>query len=394
LPILYVSATIKTGNKSETSTSKSEIIPSIFTPEKKPNVEVPMSMSIQDFISMIKEEKKSGAALQKAEETNLCIQQPSKKPLTSNNFEEPDPMSMSVQDLISIINVRNKSEAEKHYSVNNALQKAEETNLCIQQPSKKPLTSTNFEDPMSMSILDPISNLEEENISGAVKHYSVNDALQKVEEADFCLQQPSKKPLTSTNFEDPMSMSILDPISNLEEENISGAVKYFSFNNALQKAEEAGFCLQQPSASASPYIVLAEYNLPLLQPTEKKPEDPDPCLPRPLPILYVSATIKTGNKSETSTSKSEIIPSIFTPEKKPNVEVPMSMSIQDFISMIKEEKKSGAALQKAEETNLCIQQPSKKLVLNNSKLTTTILVIYLKIAHNISFLTFFIFLFA
>jgi hypothetical protein len=113
-----------------------------------------------------------------------------------------------------------------------------------------------------------------------------------------------------------------------------------------------------------------------------------------LPILYVSATIKTGNKSETSTSKSEIIPSIFTPEKKPNVEVPMSMSIQDFISMIKEEKKSGAALQKAEETNLCIQQPSKKLVLNNSKLTTTILVIYLKIAHNISFLTFFIFLFA
>jgi hypothetical protein len=69
------------------------------------------------------------------------------------------------------------------------------------------------------------------------------------------------------------------------------------------------------------------------------PEDPDPCPPRPLSIQYFSMTIKKGNKSETSTSN--IIPSIFTPEKKTDIQ-DMSMSIQDYIHKIEEEKKSGA----------------------------------------------------
>jgi hypothetical protein len=44
-------------------------------------------------------------------------------------------MSMSIQDVSTILKEENKSETEKHYSFNNALQKAKETNFCIQQPS-------------------------------------------------------------------------------------------------------------------------------------------------------------------------------------------------------------------------------------------------------------------
>jgi hypothetical protein len=93
--------------------------------------------------------------LQKATKTIFSIQQPSKsksekKPLTSNNeiipdekdhsiftftpkkkpnFKDPDPMSMSIQDVSTILKEENKSETEKHYSFNNALQKAKETNF-------------------------------------------------------------------------------------------------------------------------------------------------------------------------------------------------------------------------------------------------------------------------
>jgi hypothetical protein len=50
---------------------------------------------------------------------------PKKKP----NFEDPDPMSMSIQDIRTILKEINKSETEKRYPFNNALQKAKETNF-------------------------------------------------------------------------------------------------------------------------------------------------------------------------------------------------------------------------------------------------------------------------
>jgi hypothetical protein len=209
---------------------------------------------------------------------------------------------------------------------------------------------------------------------------SIQDYIHKIEEekkseAENSIFTPEKK----TDVQD-MSMSMQDYIHIIEKEKKSGAEN--SIFIAEKKTDEE--------------ISSDEYALIFTPKKKTNPDDPDPCPPRPLSIQYFSMTIKKGNKSETSTSN--IIPSIFTPEKKTDVQdlsmsiqdyihkieeeknsgaensiftpekktdvQDMSMSIQDYIHIIEEEKKSGAEnsftnfLQKAAEFNICIQQPS------------------------------------
>jgi hypothetical protein len=152
---------------------------------------------------------------------------------------------------------------------------------------------------------------------------SIQDYIHKIEEekkseAENSIFTPEKK----TDVQD-MSMSMQDYIHIIEKEKKSGAEN--SIFIAEKKTDEE--------------ISSDEYALIFTPKKKTNPDDPDPCPPRPLSIQYFSMTIKKGNKSETSTSN--IIPSIFTPEKKTDVQ-DLSMSIQDYIHKIEEEKNSGA----------------------------------------------------